>query len=314
MTWLLWRQHRAGGLVVAVILVAFAIAAAITGVRMANLYDSASASCAAGALGCNDVFDRLFSGYGAIIDSVHLTIALPVVLGAFLGATLIARETEHSTNVVVWTQGVTRRRWTLTKVGFALLATIVVAGVTSALVTWWSGTPNAINGNRFQGAEFDTQNVVPVAHALFAVGLGLAAGALLRRSLAAVATTVGVYVAVRILVTVFLRPHYAAPTALTTAIDPQQSAIPPGSWTLSQSIVGSTGNVVTGPIEVPRSCAEAGRDAADQCLANSGYHGLVRFHPPTMYWRFQWTESLLYVAVAAVLTGIAVVVTLRRDA
>jgi hypothetical protein len=314
MTWLLWRQHRAGGLVLVVILAVFAIAAGITGVHMANLYDSASASCAAGALGCNDVFDRLFSGYGAIIDSVHLTIALPVVLGAFLGATLIARETEHSTDVVVWTQGVTRRRWTLTKVGFALLATIAVASVTSVLVTWWSGTPNAINGNRFQGAEFDTQNIVPVAHALFAVGLGLAAGALLRRSLAAVATTVGVYVAVRIVVTVFLRPHYAAPTVLTTAIDPQQSAIPPGSWTLSQSIVGSTGNVVTGPIEVPRSCAEAGRDAADRCLADSGYHGLVRFHPPSSYWRFQWTESLLYVAVAAVLTSIAVVATLRRDA
>ena len=313
MTWLLWRQHRAGGLVLAVIFVVFAIAAGITGVHMANLYDSASASCAAGALGCDNVFDRLFSGYGAIIDSVHLTIALPVVLGAFLGATLIARETEHSTNVVVWTQGVTRRRWTMTKVGFALLATIAVAGVTSALVTWWSGTPNAINGNRFQGAEFDTQNIVPVAHALFAVGLGLVAGALLRRSLAAVATTVGVY----------LRCACSSPCSsgrttrrpeLTTAIDPPQSAIPPGSWTLSQAIVGSTGHVVSGPIEVPRSCAEAGRDAADQCLANSGYHGVVRFHPPTQYWRFQWTESLLYVAVAAVLTGIAVVVTLRRDA
>ena len=46
----------------------------------------------------------------------------------------------------------------------------------TALVTWWSGTPNALDGNRFEGAEFDTQNVVPIAFALFAVALGIAAG------------------------------------------------------------------------------------------------------------------------------------------
>ena len=48
--------------------------------------------------------DNIFSGYGAIVDLVHLSLSLPLVLGVFLGAMLVARETEQSTNVLVWTQ------------------------------------------------------------------------------------------------------------------------------------------------------------------------------------------------------------------
>ena len=38
-----------------------------------------------------------------------------------------------------------------------------VSAIIATLVTWWSGTPNALYGNRFEGAQFDTQNIVPVA-------------------------------------------------------------------------------------------------------------------------------------------------------
>jgi hypothetical protein len=41
---------------------------------------------------------------------------------------------------------------------------------------------------------------------------------------------------------------------------------------------------------------------------------VVRIHPASDYWRFQWTESVLFLALAAILTVVAVAVTLRRDA
>jgi hypothetical protein len=179
MTWLLWRQHRSQVLVTVV--------------------------------GTCNLVGNLFSGYGAIIDLVHLSIVLPVILGAFVGATLVAREREQVTNVLVRTQTVTRPRWLYSQIAAALAGTVVASAVVSALVTWWSNTPNALDGNRFEGAQFDTQNVLPIALAIFAVALGIAAGCILRRTLPALATTVAVYVGVRLPVSVYLRPHYLKP-------------------------------------------------------------------------------------------------------
>ena len=314
MRWFLWRQHRAGGAVLAAVLGAFGVAVVVTGIHMADLYDSARARCTTGGAVCTNDLNSLFNGYGAIIDTVHVTILLPVVLGVFLGAALIARETEHATNVLVWTQGVTRRRWTLSSVTFALVSTFVVAGATSILVTWWSGTTNSLDGNRFQGAQFDTQNVVPVAHALFAVALGMAAGAVLRRSLPAVAATVGVFVGVRMVVAVYGRPLYAATTVVTSPLGERaQLAVPSGSWTVSRSVADAAG-APADRIEVPKSCVASSGDVIDGCLGRLGFRELVRFHPASDYWRFQWTESVLYIVLAAALTVLAVIVTLRRDA
>jgi hypothetical protein len=312
MTWFLWRQHRAGGVVLVAVLGVFTIAVIVTGVHMADVYGAAQERCTGSAV-CTGDFGSLFNGYGAIVDTVHLTILVPVVLGAFLGATLIARETEHATNVLVWTQGVTRRRWTVTSVAFALVTTFVVAGMTSILVTWWSGTTNSLDGNRFEGAQFDTQNVVPVAHALFAVALGMAAGAVLRRSLPAVAATVAVFVGVRTLVSVYGRPLYAAAHVVTQPLGGPDVAVPSGSWTVSRSIVDASGRSAD-RIEVPASCVAGARDTIDRCLGGLGFREVVRIHPASDYWRFQWTESVLFLALAAILTVVAVAVTLRRDA
>ena len=169
MSWVLWRQYRVPAVVTGVVIALFTIAIVVTGIDMSHAYNDSIRNCTSnGTCGLGgDVLQR----YTAIVNVVNLSIALPIILGVFLGATLIARETENATHIFAWTQTVTRRHWLVTKIASVLLATIVVSAATSALVTWWSGTPNSLRGNRFEGAQFDTQNLVPVAFALFAVGI-----------------------------------------------------------------------------------------------------------------------------------------------
>ena len=315
MNWLLWRQHRAQTYVTSAAIALFAVVVVLTGVHMAHVYSDATRSCSAN--GTCGLLGNLFQGDGAIVDLVHLSIALPLLLGVLFGATLVARETDQATNVLVWTQTVSRRRWLYTKVATVLAAAVVISAVVSALVTWWSGTPNSLYGNRFEGAQFDTQNVLPIALALFGVALGIATGCFFRRTLPAIAATVGGYTGVRLLVAVYLRPHYAKTLTRSFALNGAKQYIPPGSWTVKEYIADPLGRSVGGAnINIPAACRPSvnGRSGALDCLGRLGYRTVVAYHPPSQYWRFQWSETALFLVLAALLVGTAIVHTLRRDA
>jgi hypothetical protein len=60
-----------------------------------------------------------------------------LLAGLFWGAPLIAREVEHGTHRLVWTQGVSRLRWALVKFGLVGAGVVVAAACYALLVTWW---------------------------------------------------------------------------------------------------------------------------------------------------------------------------------
>jgi hypothetical protein len=277
---------------------------------MAHQYDDAVRGCSDSA-SCGSL-GNLFQSAGAVVNLVHLSIVVPAVLG-ILGAVLVARETEQATNVLVWTQTVTRRRWTVSKVVLALGATLLVSVALSALVTWWSGSPNSLYGNRFEGAQFDTQNVVPIAVAMFAVALGLAAGAVLRRTLPAIATTLGVFVVTRVVFAGYIRSHLL-PTVTRGFPFVQGGDAPSGSWTVAQHSVDAGGHDLGTRIAVPGSCRSLGAKQVGQCLSRLGYHDVVTYHPPSQYWQMQWIEAGIFAVLAAALVAVAVVRTRRGDA
>jgi hypothetical protein len=335
MTWLVWRQHRTQAYGSAAALAAFAVILLITGRQIASQYHSALTACAA-SHACGNLANTLILGSPALTVLISLTVVVPCLLGVFWGGPLVAREIETGTNQFAWTQGTTRRRWLTVKVGWTLLGAAAWAGAVSALVTWWSGPLNALNHQNFQPSQFDIQGIVPVGYALFAVALGIAIGALLPRTLPAMAITLVLFTIVRLVIGQDFRSHYM--TALTTTFSfirpPHQTLLPKGSyWLVSAGLVGPRGQLASsqahgGPTlnfggvpfsfsSMPSACQTVMFQSPHKfgsCLAARGYHGLVSYQPASRYWAFQGIETGIFVVLAAALIAVTAIVVLRRDA
>ena len=102
---------------------------------------------------------------------------------------------------------------------------------------------NARFASAFQPGHFDTQGIVPVGYAVFAMALGIAAGTVARRTLPAIAVTLGGFIALRLVISDFVRQHYM--TAVTIYDKVAGSFTPSGqAWVLAQGAVSPTGRAV----------------------------------------------------------------------
>ncbi len=202
MAWVTWRQHRHQLLIGLALIVGLALAALVTGLPMRTAYQrEALSSCLppTARSGCDIIVRHFQSEFGSRVDIARYLILLPALVGMFVGAPLLARELEHGTHRFAWTQSVTRRRWLLSKTLLLALAVTLSALVLSAIVTWWRQPFDGLEG-RMSPSGFEIQGLVVPAYAVFALALGVLAGAALRRSLAAISLTLVAFVAVRLAV------------------------------------------------------------------------------------------------------------------
>ncbi len=325
MTWLVWRQHRAQFYIGAALLAAFAVVIVITGGQVADQFHAAQAACTAGH-GCRQL-GGLFMGSHVVGFLIIATLGAPLVVGLFWGAPLVAAEAEAGTTQFAWMQSITRARWLTAKIGWMMWAAAIWGGVISILVTWWSSPTNAEQLNQFDPGRFDLMDLVPVGYSLFAMALGIAAGALLRRTLPAVAVTLAGFVAVRVAITLWVRPHYLA--AVTTFSSVVTGSTPPGAyWKLAQGVLGPNGQPVPQPSNIPyldgipqnalpASCLPAVNGpsgptpACVQALAH--YRAFITYQPASRFWAFQGIETGIFVVLAAGLVAFTVLLLLRRD-
>ena len=243
MSWLIWRVYRAQAVTVAVLVAAFAALLLVTGVQVAAQWHSALATCTQSHT-CGSLPDTLFLGSHAVGFLVIMTLGVPAILGMLCGAPLVAHEFETGTSQFAWTQSITRRRWLAVKAGWLLLAAAAVGAVVSGLVTWWSGPNNALQANAFSPGRFDIMGIAPVGYAVFAMALGITAGALVRRTLPAVGITLAGFIAVRFVIFSWLRPHLIA--AVTTYIPLSSGFTPVGAyWQLAAALIAVTFAVVS---------------------------------------------------------------------
>jgi hypothetical protein len=273
MIWLTWRQARTQVSVILVAVAALAVLMAITGPHLFDVHHLYEES----------FLDRIRPSTAdktLYIIGVVLTNVAPAVIGAFWGAPLIAREFEAGTHRLVWNQSVTRTRWLAAKLGLTALAAMVVTGLLSLAVTWWSSPIDAaveqgqaagpFSLTRLYPVLFGARGVVPLGYALFAVVLGVAVGLVLRRSVAAIAVTLVVMLAVQIAMPLLVRAHLipAKTVTLTLSADnfrglmtsgpePSSTAVAtgpvedltvnfgaPGDWQFANQTVNAAGKVV----------------------------------------------------------------------
>jgi hypothetical protein len=338
MTFLVWRQYRLQWAIALALLAAFAAVELVNGSQMAGAWHSALRACAGtasaqsgrgGCLGQNIV--------GMVGNDLRvLSVMVPAVLGMLWGAPLVAHEMESGTTTFGWTQGITRTRWLASKVGILLLAAAVWAGAVSALVTWWSGPENAQRADAFQPNYFDTQGIAPIGYAVFAMALGITAGVLFRRTLPAIAVTLGGFIGLRVFFDESIRQRLISP--VTTITSMASTWMAPGiSWVLGGGVMNASGHVVGGDgsfaarmvdglpsTAVPAACAKVANapavggppnsDPLLSCLGRLGYRNFTTYQPGSRYWAFQGIETGIYLALAAVLLAVTFYAIRRRDA
>jgi hypothetical protein len=131
--------------------------------------------------------------------------------------------------------------------------------------------------------------------------------------LPALGVTIFGFVAVRLVVDSYVRPLFQHPLTVASRLD-QDPASANGSWVISRTLT-LNGHAVGGAIKAPAQCAGTGsRSQMDTCLSDLGYRFVTKYQPGNRYWRFQFIEAGIFVALAAVLVAVCVIVVRRRDA
>jgi hypothetical protein len=188
----------------------------------------------------------------------------------------------------------------LTKVGLVGAVLLVVATAYALLVSWWMEPLNGAITSRLSYLFFDQQGVVPIAYTLFAVAVGVLAGTVTRKVLPAMAITLVAFLAARVVVTLFMRPNFKEAVARTVPVageTPREPNPALGDWILSADVYNADGTI--------RSSGGTAFCEGDGCGAGS--YNQWTLQPGDRYWPFQWVETGLYVAIAAVLLYLAVV-------
>nr|WP_042197550.1 ABC transporter permease [Kibdelosporangium sp. MJ126-NF4]CEL23038.1 putative transmembrane transport protein [Kibdelosporangium sp. MJ126-NF4]CTQ90177.1 putative transmembrane transport protein [Kibdelosporangium sp. MJ126-NF4] len=211
MVWVTWRQHR-WPIILGVATVALAAVVVFQAASLIGQFPG-SAECRTTQQGCGPVlglFDP-FSIWNGYLEWVLPMV--PVVLAVFLGAPLLAREYEQRTYLMVWSQDVSPARWLLTKLGLLAGISVVIGAALGALGAYLTLVVKGHSPRMSlfdDGERFEASPLLLVGYTLFGIAVGVAASAVIRRTVPAMAATIGVFVLVRFAV-VQWRPHYLPP-------------------------------------------------------------------------------------------------------
>jgi hypothetical protein len=346
MKWLIWRQHRAEALVGGLVLAALAAGLITVGtIARSRATALGRPGCLHSSSGCDDALNALHRDFHSIPPFTGALIAIPLLAGMFWAAPLVSREYEAGTHRLAWTQSVSPLRWITVKIAI-IFAVAAAASLAIGLLATWALDPLVpAFGGRYNSSWYDIQGVVPVACMVFALGVGVALSAWMRRTIPAMALALVVFAAARIPVH-WIRPHFA-PLASRTVTVPMSSLLgdplgnpsdfgpqfAPNDWAQGVSVTDASGHPLSVhrgnlgilqhfcPTLQPPSISGAVRDGAsvsfDGRACQSATRGInirerFSYQPGSHFWLIQTVESLIFVGLAAAFVAAAIYAVARR--
>jgi hypothetical protein len=279
----------------------------------------ASAACHRSTFGC-DIYTNLNK---QVIALNILLLAVPCLFGIVFGAPLVAGEFDQHTNRLVWTQGISRTKWLVSKWLAVLVVLLLLVTLLALVAQWWVGrtyeqlplqlfeTVGVGQGSHIQPQFFPITGLAPIAYMIFAFSLGVASGVVVRSVSWAIVGTVVIYTAVALLMVTVVRPNLAPQVFVSGANATALAAVSPGAWNLGTAYVYTPGapNIINrpSPLTVVQHCESHPYDAGfADCLEVHGVEQGTYFQPKSHYWKLQWWESAILVSSSALLLGVAI--------
>jgi len=317
MAWVTWRQHRLALAGVVAVFGAPGVYLLVTGLPIHNAYTAVTACHPAGSAICQQLAQNFV---GAHVHDVLVTAGLmqtiPVLVGAFVGAPLLAREFETGTFRYAWTQGFGRTRWTIAKLAPLAIVVTVAAAAFGALFSWYYQPIIAAGGGDsgpLSPTIFDLRGVALPAWTLAAFAIGALAGILIRRVIPAMFATLAVWIALAVLTGAYLRPHYEAALVTHSANSPAGALVinqglfkgnAPASLAMINETLNAVGIQALSPtLFHPSPSTPPNFEDPVQYLIQHGYTQLTTYQPASRFWPFQWIEGSWLLALSLLLIG-----------
>jgi hypothetical protein len=325
MAWVTWRQHRIALTSVTLFLGALAVCLWRVGVQLHHTYVAAVSCRPAGSIACSNFLSR-FNSMDGFLANGSIVQAVPALVGAFVGAPLLARELETGTFRYAWTQGFGRWRWTLAKL-LPLAVLLAAAGGALSVLFDWYYQPYFATGNQalslseqspLAATLFDLRGVAFAAWTVAAFAIGALAGLLVRRVVASIAATLVTYFGLVIAVGLYLRQHYLAPVISSVHTLPGSADIT-RQWGTKGGKFAFAGWPPSNLIQ--QLCPPPPRGAhvdkvltVAQCLSQHGYTWWSSYQPASRFWPFQWMEAGWLLSLSAILMAATIWLVHRRAA
>ncbi len=319
LAWVSWRQRR-GALITAVIVLAvISLYLLIMGLRIRSGYAAVTRCHPVSSTSCQMLTyafgQNYYQNYGA--SMIHdigdppgvsaLLLVVPVLLGVFTGAPLLARELENGTFKFAWTQGCGRLRWALAELALPAIALTAGAGALTVVFSWYMRpfTAQGLGKNAIQPLEFPDHGVAFAAWTLAAFAIGAFAGVAIRRTVPAVAAAIASWGGLALATAVFLRPNYETPLLATGGAPHNGPARLGTSWVLSSWTTGPGGRQVSAAtlnnLVPPAIQNSAQANAYPDWLTRHGYTQWWSYQPLSRYGHFQLIEGSWLLVLSLVL-------------